>query len=823
MPGAVHKDGVPTDPIDREPNFNRERILPDRRRDRKPGLILKTVENRQFDARTASTQGDELTAGHSQDQVFHDRDMVAGRIRISSGLRLPSTYSLGQGSTQDPPPLMNRESAIEPALISCSRCDGPVQAEDLVEGTAIRVDGQPVCPACIESLPAAIRLQIQRVRALKGLTVTTYRMAFPGRAERSLFTFTNAGLVLLHRRALVHGTEFSTPDLPVGGKPLPSIKPAPAKPIHWLIMGGVGAAVLIGVGLLIGLSGPKAKPAAPDEPTQVEPEPPVAVTPAVQPGVSEPPVTPVTPETAPAPAPTQALTSVSAYLQRAPNSFQALLAAETDGASADLRSQLEALVKRDRDTQLTNASRFLNGGQLDRAQKLIDEMPLAKDRPEFAQANDLETILRRKIAFIRSRSAEPPAGVTPPMPVPPPAPTPAPVVSKPAPAAASHPPASQAPAAPKPPAPPKPQVTLFTGPFTGSADVTPLDGKETPPIPSPWPTVATGENLLFSKAVKVRTKTGKMVNTITVTVPAAGIQGGGIHLLINRSYASRTRVQISFDDLPNSGRTIAFTDDNWLGVEIPTPESTGETVTIRIEDLDEVQAPFWLGQVNLVSNQAPTAAHVGLMSPGLLTPNVGRDSKVLLNLLKAAAQGRGAKKWFDPSQMPVSEFQILVSGMDKSWKADLYAQIKGRWKGTRNERDSVADFSLTEFTKLFAGRGGIPRDRLVVAVMPNGSESTYKPDEWTKLVLDLSEKLIRGIDPKKPNGGWLPVWVIGSTDQRKPVNPAQWEKLRAMGTVPLIDLTAAGTDQVLAARLLTDALQTLEYQLRWIQTIQAGK
>ncbi len=717
---------------------------------------------------------------------------------------------------------MHRESAIEPALIACSRCDGPVQAEDLVEGSAIRVDGQPVCPACTESLPAAIRLQIQRVRALKGLTVTTYRMVFPGRAGRSLFTFTSAGLVLLHRRALVHGTEFSTPDLPIGGKPLPSVRPAPAKPVHWLILGGVGAVVLIGVGLLLGLSDSKAKPVHPAAPTRVEPSPPMALTSNVQPVVAEAPSTAAPGGTVPAPPP--ALTSVSAYLQRAPNSFHALLAAEADGAPADLRRQLEALVTSDRDTQLTGASRLLSGGQVDRAQKLLDEMPLAKERPEFAQANDLEAILRQKIAFIRNRSAEPPTVVPAPLvPTTPAAPTPAQVVSNPGPPAETAPPASQAPAAPKPPAQPKPQVSLFTGPFTGSAELTPLDGKETPPIPSPWPTVATGEALLFSKSVKVRTKAGKLVNTITLTVPAAEIQGGGVHLLLNRSYASRTRVQISWDDLPDSGRTVSFSDDNWLSVELPTPESTGETLTIRIEDLDEVQAPFWLGQVNLVRNQAPSAMHVGLLNPGLLTPNVGRDSRMLLALLKAAAQGRGAKKWFDPTVMPVTEFQILVSGLDKSWKTDLYSLIRWRWKNTRNERDSVADFSLAEFTKLFALRGGIPRDRLVVVLMPNGSESTYKPDEWAKLVLDLSEKLIRGIDPKKPNGGWLPVWVIGSADGRQPVNPAPWEKLRAMGTIPLIDLTAAGTDQTLAARLLTDALQTLEYQLRWIQTIQAGK
>jgi hypothetical protein len=731
---------------------------------------------------------------------------------------------------------MHRESAIEPALIACSRCDGPVQAEDLVEGTAIRVDGQPVCPACIESLPATIRLQIQRVRALKGLTVTTYRMDFPGKTGRSLFTFTNAGLVLLHRRALVHGTEFTTPDLPVGGRPLPTIDPTPAQPVPWLILGGVGAAVLLGVGLLIGLNGPKTKAAPPAEHAPQAGESAVVSTPAIQPVSAGIPTVAVAPLAEPAAPPTTPLTSVSAYLQHAPNSFQALLAAESDGAPAALRSQLEALVTQDRDTQLNNASHFIDGGQLDRAQKLIDEMPLAKDRPAFAQANDLEAILRRKIAYVRSRAVEPPAPASSPIGIPavvnpaeviaPVAPQVPPLVSHQAPPMRSPAPASPAAPGPKPDLSaslPKPQVRLFTGPFTGSADVTPLDGKESPPIPSPWPTVATGESLLFSKAIKVRNKTGKLVNTITITVPAASIQNGGVHILLNRFYASRTRLQVSRDDQAGSAQTISFADDGWLGVEVPTPDISGETVTIRIEDLDDVEAPFWLGPVNLVSNQAPTAAHVGLMAPALLLPNVGRDSKTLLGLLKAAAQGRGIKKWFDPTQMPVSEFQILVSGLDKDWKTELYAQIKDRWKGTRNERNSVAGFSLTEFSKVFSSHAGVPHDRLVMVVMPNGSEENFKPDDWTKRVLDLSEKLVRGIDAKKSNGGWLPVWVIGSVDGQKPVNPAQWEKLRAMGTIPLIDLTAAGTDQTLAARLLSDALQTLEYQLRWLQTIQAGK
>ena len=105
------------------------------------------------------------------------------------------------------------------AVLACSRCDGPVNPDDLVEGLAVRIDGLTVCALCIETLSPTLRIQINRVRALKGLAVVTYRVARSQHPEHHFYSFTSAGLLLLHRRSMVHGTEFATPDLPTDHRP----------------------------------------------------------------------------------------------------------------------------------------------------------------------------------------------------------------------------------------------------------------------------------------------------------------------------------------------------------------------------------------------------------------------------------------------------------------------------------------------------------------------------------------------------------------------------------------------------------------------------
>jgi hypothetical protein len=122
--------------------------------------------------------------------------------------------------------------------LTCSRCQAMVSHDELGLGLAVRVNGELICPACIEQLPSEAQLSINRVRAMKGLGATTYRLAHPHHPDRALFTFSTAGLLNHHRRSLAGSIDFPTPVLP----PSMSAKDAPRPPAA----GGLGKAAVFG-------------------------------------------------------------------------------------------------------------------------------------------------------------------------------------------------------------------------------------------------------------------------------------------------------------------------------------------------------------------------------------------------------------------------------------------------------------------------------------------------------------------------------------------------------------------------------------------------
>src|SRR6478609_4596098 len=145
--------------------------------------------------------------------------------------------------------------------LSCASCNALVTPEDLVQGLAVRVDGKPVCAMCVDLLPGKAQVAINKMRALKGLNATTYRVEVPRHPEHLRFTFTTAGNVLGHRRSLKATGDFAAPLLPASGLPIersPSTSLHPAATTRrrgpalliavataaLVVLGGIGAVVV---------------------------------------------------------------------------------------------------------------------------------------------------------------------------------------------------------------------------------------------------------------------------------------------------------------------------------------------------------------------------------------------------------------------------------------------------------------------------------------------------------------------------------------------------------------------------------------------------
>jgi hypothetical protein len=98
--------------------------------------------------------------------------------------------------------------------LTCARCSTAITADELGEGLAVRVDGDLVCSMCVDTLPGEAQVQINQMRAMRGLTVTTYQVANPRLPRVQLYSFTNAANITGHRRKLATDGFFDAPLLP---------------------------------------------------------------------------------------------------------------------------------------------------------------------------------------------------------------------------------------------------------------------------------------------------------------------------------------------------------------------------------------------------------------------------------------------------------------------------------------------------------------------------------------------------------------------------------------------------------------------------------
>ncbi len=134
-------------------------------------------------------------------------------------------------------------------IVECSSCQAPVTPDELLDGLAVRVDGLYLCPQCVDLLPQHQQVAINRLRALQGLTTTTYLVPVPGHPAHLRFSFTTATNINQHRRSLAGGAAFTVMPLPAQGAPrhvkpddLPLETPliAVAKPRPpWLVPAGI--------------------------------------------------------------------------------------------------------------------------------------------------------------------------------------------------------------------------------------------------------------------------------------------------------------------------------------------------------------------------------------------------------------------------------------------------------------------------------------------------------------------------------------------------------------------------------------------------------
>ena len=288
------------------------------------------------------------------------------------------------------------------AASACHSCGATVSRDELVQGLAVRIDGNLVCPLCVDGLPGEAQVKINRVRALRGLNAVTYRVERPRHPRLAAYTFTTAGKLVEHRRELVDHGRYTAPLLPPPSErpaaPTPAVAPGPAAQAargrnRGVLFAVAGLAVVgLALGLVLGRRG----------------EAPAAVQPDV--------AAPATASERPA----------KGRLDYASGALRAWDEAGADpDCPAEVREAIAGEVIAERTRVLDQAERALTDGDRERASAALasDEVP----------AHILFAAVRQRSDTLAKRIAAP-AGPTPIAPVPPlvarprPVPPPIPVV-----------------------------------------------------------------------------------------------------------------------------------------------------------------------------------------------------------------------------------------------------------------------------------------------------------------------------------------------------------------------------------------------------------
>ncbi|MFW5844925.1 MAG: hypothetical protein ACOCXJ_01730, partial [Planctomycetota bacterium] len=144
---------------------------------------------------------------------------------------------------------------LEQPKQQCIRCGAFVDDEALRSGSAIRVLGRLICPACHDSPP------VRRSNA-QGMPRRIYRVEEDRHPDHNRYTFITAAHLSVHRRYLATTGTFPAPPLPADGSGMHQL-PSGVPSLHrrWILLGvGITATLVLVIILSAVLTDPPGEP-----------------------------------------------------------------------------------------------------------------------------------------------------------------------------------------------------------------------------------------------------------------------------------------------------------------------------------------------------------------------------------------------------------------------------------------------------------------------------------------------------------------------------------------------------------------------------------
>ena len=728
----------------------------------------------------------------------------------------------------------------------CSRCDAPVSMEDLTQGLAIHMDGVPVCPNCIELLPVQTRLQINQVRASKGLAVTVYKMPHPRHPRLTLYTFSSTGLFTVHRRALRLTGTYDV--RPLSYKPwFSEIDRLVAGRSRWLFIGGVSLAVGV-VGLLIWttLGGHRiAEPDVSTPGTTVSEKSAPSATPA-PPGATAPAL--------PAPVLRQDLPQDpwQAWDQIRSNSQ----------ATPALIDEIGREVANRREAELMEISGVLDREGPDAAIRRLVEQRQLENAPVFSRVRALESALVTRIGERRQVATVPPSAVplpaspqvpNPPVPVPVPVVEPTRTIGGKTEPVANLPPGIDPASAEKPAVPSRPrqspeELDWSAIATTGGrrAVLAVLTEPGDPVVPSPWPQIDNSQELpefIHSEEEKTASVPGwKGRQAIHLELPARLVAGGGLTLVAHAGSRLAKRELVVQIDAGRRAQIPITLDGSWGTVVIPIegvealPDNA--PVVIHLGDADPVKTlgkgPFWLGPGLATAGHLPRASEVSVLPPVIpwdLVVGEARTREILVQMINRAVFNRVGRTWLAPGGFNPWAIKVLCARRSAEWTAAMRQVLPRPIDVATLAQGTVNDFLLEPKWwlehQLAAAKPVVDNKKFhVLCVIPNGAESELSAERWASQLKELTSQILMGTGRPTSRAGFLPVVVLGSVDDPG-YTPGNWakarEELERQG-IPLIDLLVLPRDglskkawMARSSKAIAHGLANLAYQLRWRQ------
>lgn len=520
----------------------------------------------------------------------------------------------------------------------CTSCGATVTPEELAQGLAVRIDGKPVCPMCIDALPGEAVVRINQLRALRGLASTTYVTTLPRHPEFRVFTFTTAPNLVVHRRSLAATGTFIAPPLPPPGQRKNLVRargaPPPPPPNPWPMIAVVAGGVLLVGALaawLIGSGGGRSAP-------QPSPEPPPAARPE--------PAAPVVKRT---------------RIDYPADPFAAWSSATADRACPpELRQAIGTEVAQAQWRQLAAIEADLDAGRLDQAERGLAAWRQHRDvaSPDIAgRATEFASRLReaREALARQHRQQEPVQKPPPPLPEPTPAapatraPEPLPVAPAPEPPVIPAQPATRPVPVPVPAPPDKDPIAAPLPPAAGAPAIAPWDSltligterrrmdAEATTILAPWP-VGFCPPLIGDR--------GQML--IPLRQPIS--QGAsGLVFVMHPGQSDRLAIAASIT-MPGANAPVVLrklpplelAGGEWQPVAVTLPADLGPGATRAMLKLESpTRKTFAMARAVTVSGRAPEIADAGPLAAALYRSDAIKPQTALLKL---AGQFRGSGK-----------------------------------------------------------------------------------------------------------------------------------------------------------------------------------